>query len=283
MKLLNWVAAAMLGLIATAGSVAAQTPEEIVRGIYEGGGTRSSIDRMRAPDARNRYFQPALVRLFDANDRDECIDFGLHIIGQDYDEREIARTLRLETRQEGERAVVEARFRSLSIANHFRFDFVRASEGWKIADIASLTRDHRWRLSATPCRGVRAASAAPTTAAAGPAGRRRPGRYCFASRASQLRIEVEPSGNAQISLDHLGQAGHTCGLEGIGRPAGTGWQLELEGVKGPCRLTLVVSPAGRLTTRDPGGSCRATYCGMRAELADVAIDLRRDKGRCKGG
>lgn len=284
MTLLNWLAAAMLGLIAATGSAVAQSPEEIVRGIYEGGGTRSSIDRMRAPGARNRYFQPALVRLFDANDRDECIDFGLHIIGQDYDEREIARTLRLEARQEGERAVVEARFRSLGIANHFRFDFVRASEGWKIGDIASLTPDHRWRLSATPCRGVRAAPPSPAAAengGVGPEGLRKPGRYCFASRFSQLRIDVESSGSAQINLDHLGQAGHTCGLEGTGRPVGSGWQLELEGVKGPCRLELVVSPAGKLTTRDPGGSCRATYCGMRAELADVAIDLRRGKRPCR--
>ena len=281
MKLLNWLAAAMLGLIAVTGSAVAQTPEEIVRGIYEGGGTRSSIDRMRAPVARNRYFQPALVRLFDANDRDECIDFGLHIIGQDYDEREIARTLRLEARQEGERAVVEARFRSLGIANHFRFDFVRASEGWKIGDIASLTPEHSWRLSATPCRGVRAASAAPANGAAGSGELRRPGRYCFASRFSQLKIDVAASGSAQINLDHLGRGGHTCGLEGTGRPVGSGWQLDLEGVKGPCQLTLVVSPAGRLTTRDPGGSCRATYCGMRAELADVAIDLRRGKRPCR--
>lgn len=283
MTLKHWLAAALFSMFA-AGAASAQTPEDIVRGIYEGGGARSSIDRLRAPGARNRYFQPALVRLFDANDRDECIDFGLHIIGQDYDEREIARTLRLEARQEGERAIVDARFRSFGVPNHFRFDFVRAREGWKIADIASLTPDHRWRLSATPCRGVRTTSAAPTsptTDASGPEGLRKPGRYCFASRFSQLRIDVEPSGSAQINLDHLGENGHTFGLEGIGQPVGSGWQLELEGVKGPCRLELVVSPAGKLATRDPGGSCRATYCGMRAELADVAIDLRRGKRPCR--
>jgi hypothetical protein len=166
MKLLNWLVAAMLGLLAAAGSAVAQSPEEIVRGIYEGGGARSSIDRLRH-------------------------------------------------------------------------------------------------------------------GAAGPGQLRRPGRYCFASRSSQLKIDVASSGSAQISLDHLGQNGHSCGVEGIGRPVDSGWQLELEGVKGPCRLTLVVSPAGRLTTRDPGGSCRATYCGMRAELADVAIDLRRGKRSCR--
>lgn len=281
MKLLNWLAAAMLGLIAAAGSAAAQTPEDIVRGIYEGGGTRSSIDRMRTPGARSRYFQPALVRLFDANDRDECIDFGLHINGQDFDEAEIARTLRLETRQEGERAAVDARFRSFGKPNLFRFEFGRSGDRWKIADIASLAGNERWRLSATPCRGMRAASVAPANDAAGPEALRRPGRYCFANRLSQLRIDVEPSGTAQINLDHLGSGGHTCGLEGLGRPVGSGWRIELEGVKGPCRLELVVSPAGKLTTRDPGGSCRATYCGMRAELADVAIDLRRGKRPCR--
>ncbi|WP_332685944.1 hypothetical protein [Bosea sp. (in: a-proteobacteria)] len=255
-----------------------------MRGIYEGGGARSSIDRLRAPGARSRYFQPALVRLFDANDRDECIDFGLHINGQDFDEAEIARSLRLQTRQDGDRAAVDARFRSFGKANHFRFDFQRSGDAWKIADIASLTPDARWRLSAVPCRGITAA-AAPASAppnASGLEALRRPGRYCFANRFSELTIAVEASGSARIGIEHLGGGTHTCGLEGRGRPVAAGWQLELEGVEGTCRLELVMSPAGRLTTRDPGGACKATYCGLRADIADLALDLRRDKRRCRG-
>lgn len=282
MGLKRWIAAAIVSL-AAAGAAFAQGPEEIVRGIYEGGGARSSIDRLRAPGVRNRHFQPALVRLFDANDRDECIDFGLHINGQDFDEAEIARSLRLQTRLDGDRAAVDARFRSFGKTNHFRFEFARSGDAWKIADIMSLTPDARWRLSQVPCRG--APTAAPASAqpqAGGLEALRRPGRYCFANRISELRISVAPSGSARVEIDHLGGGMHTCGLEGDAKPAATGWQLELEGVKGPCRLELVVSPAGRLTTRDPGGACKATYCGLRADIADLTLDLRRDKRRCRG-
>ncbi|RYE77560.1 MAG: hypothetical protein EOP19_22735, partial [Hyphomicrobiales bacterium] len=89
--------AAVLSFLAV-GAASAETPETIVRGIYAGGLTQSSIGRLRAPENRARYFQPGLVRLFAADDKTEniCIDFAITSSGQDYDDKEIARTLRIE-------------------------------------------------------------------------------------------------------------------------------------------------------------------------------------------
>lgn len=144
------LSAAVVGFLA-AGAASAETPETIVRGIYAGGLTQSSIGRLRAPENRARYFQPGLVRLFAADDKTEnlCIDFAITSSGNDYDDKEIARTLRIEPKAGDNRAAVDVRFRNFGEANHIRYDFVRAGERWKIADIASLS--HRWRLSKLRC------------------------------------------------------------------------------------------------------------------------------------
>lgn len=142
--------AAIVSLLA-AGAASAETPETIVRGIYAGGLAQGSFSRLRSPANRAQYFQPNLVRLFAIDDRTEnlCIDFAITSSGQDYDDKEIARTLRIETKTAGNRAAVDVRFRNLGEANHIRYDFARAGEAWKIADIASLS--HRWRLSKLRC------------------------------------------------------------------------------------------------------------------------------------
>lgn len=144
------VSAAALSFLAV-GTASAETPETIVRGIYAGGLTQSSIGRLRAPENRARYFQPGLVRLFAADDKTEnlCIDFAITSSGNDYDDREIARTLRIETKAGDNRAAVDVRFRNFGKPNHIRYDFVRVGELWKIGDIASLS--HRWRLSKLRC------------------------------------------------------------------------------------------------------------------------------------
>lgn len=141
---------AIIGLLA-AGTASAETPESIIRGIYAGGLTQSSIGRLRSPENRARYFQPGLVKLLAADDRAEnlCIDFAITSSGQDYDDKEIARTLRIETKAGASRVAVDVRFRNFGEPNHIRYDFVRAGELWKIADIASLS--HRWRLSKLRC------------------------------------------------------------------------------------------------------------------------------------
>jgi len=163
---MRWtVSLILVWMLGPACAAQTQTPQAIVEGIYAGGLTRSSMDRMRLPASRARHFQPGLVRLLAANDREDCIDFALTSDGNNYDEAEIMRTIRMETRAEGSRASVDVRFMSLGKPNHYRYEFERAGESWKIADIASLGEGN-WRLSQTRCGRGR-----PATSRAAPAER----------------------------------------------------------------------------------------------------------------
>ncbi len=77
---------------------------------------------------RDRFTEP-VTKLFELNDKSQetpgqapCIDFGPGLDAQDYDERTVARTLRLSEKIDGK---------------------------WKIADIASVTNE--WKLSELEC------------------------------------------------------------------------------------------------------------------------------------
>lgn len=285
----HWLAAPCLVLSLSELALAQQpSPEEIVKGIYAGGGAKSSIDRLRAPDARKRYFQPVLVRLFDANDREECIDFGLHISGQDYDEKEIARTLRIEAKLDGDRAVVAVRFRNFGKPNQFRYDLERSGDAWKIADIASEAADSRWRLSSVRCGNVRGAPASAVAPSDAPGAKtlaafRLSGRYCFANRSSQLTVAVDSAGIAEIRVDYSssGPQSHVCAVEGRATSTADGWRIVMQGTSGLCRLDLAVAGTSRLTARDPDRACKLNFCGERADIAEWALDLRRDRRRCR--
>lgn len=111
------------------------------------------------PVERERFMDPARA-IFDANDRlsggDEvgCIDFGLAIDGQDYDEGEIARTLVLREEVDEDTAEVTATFRQFPGEEQSRREilwYLAMLDGeWKVYDIASLTGD--WQLSAFDCQ-----------------------------------------------------------------------------------------------------------------------------------
>lgn len=131
------------------------SPEETVRGIYSTldlapAEERQLMEVITAPAQRRRYFAPRLVTLLDANDSEECIDFSLNINGQDYDSTELARTLKIETTSADDSMIVEATFSVFGEQNHFRYEFIRDGEDWKIADIASLGK-YEWRLSEFSC------------------------------------------------------------------------------------------------------------------------------------
>ena len=287
---LTMLAAALVMVLSGAAQAQTQTPEQIVRGIYGGvggDGARSTIDRLRDPRNRARHFAPNLVRLLNANDREECIDFGLHINGQDFDEAEIARTLRFETRMEGERATVETRFRNFRVANHIRFDFVRAGDGWQISDISSLASDARWRLSTLRCGtnvpGMPTASPSAGEPSRALAALRRPGRHCFANRSTELSLTVNRDGAAQLVIDHVASnpQAHLCHLDERAEPTSEGWRVTSQGDGGLCRLDLLVATSGRMTLRDENNGCKANHCGFAAYLGDISFDLARHRRPCK--
>jgi hypothetical protein len=264
----------MLGLACAA---QAQTPQAIVEGIYAGGLTRSSMERLRAPANRARHFQPALVRLFAAHDREECIDFALTSDGNNYDEHEIARTIRMETRTDGDRASVDVRFMSLGTPNHYRYEFQRVGDDWKIADIASLGAG-QWRLSQTRCG--RAGLAAAERVASGPAPASPAGASCYRNRQGILRLDVAANGSARFRIETVGGNAHSCHLEGSASPTAQGWRYERRNAVGHCQLDITRTSSGAINVVDRNEVCRRIDCGMQASLNTSNLTLQRNLARC---
>lgn len=83
-----------------------------------------------------------------------CIDFGLAVDGQDYDDAEIARTLKLNEKIDGDNAAVTASFTLFqggddTAGRQVEWTLKRVGIDWKVSDISSATSD--WKLSEFDC------------------------------------------------------------------------------------------------------------------------------------
>lgn len=109
---------------------------------------------------RDRFTEP-VTRLFDLNDQaaknlpDEvpCIDFAPGLDAQDYDEKTVAKTLKLAETLDGDSAEVTATFSLFPEGDDSKREMVwslkKVDGQWKIADITSKTSG--WTLSALEC------------------------------------------------------------------------------------------------------------------------------------
>ncbi len=109
---------------------------------------------------RDRFTEP-VTKLFDLNDQaaknlpDDvpCIDFAPGLDAQDYDEKTVAKTLKLAETLDGDSAEVTATFNLFPEGDDSKREMVwslRKIDGqWKIADITSKTSG--WTLSALEC------------------------------------------------------------------------------------------------------------------------------------
>jgi len=101
-------------------------------------------------------FTGAARAVLDANDRmwaeseDVCIDFGITVDAQDFDEDEIARTLALDERVAGDAAEVTARFSLFDEPRTIAWHLLQEGGAWKVADIAGLDGEG-WRMSEFDC------------------------------------------------------------------------------------------------------------------------------------
>jgi hypothetical protein len=114
------------------------------------------------PDAqyRDRFTEP-VTKLFDLNDQaqknkpDEvpCIDFAPGLDAQDFDEKTVAKTLKLSEAVDGDSAEVTATFKLFPEGDESKREMVwslkKIDGQWKIADITSKTSG--WTLSALQC------------------------------------------------------------------------------------------------------------------------------------
>ena len=109
---------------------------------------------------RDRFTEP-VTKLFDLNDKaaksnpDEvaCIDFDPGLDAQDFDQKTLAKTLKLAETVNGDSAEVTATFNLFPEGDDSKREMVWALKKvdgkWKVADITSKTSN--WTLSALEC------------------------------------------------------------------------------------------------------------------------------------
>ncbi len=109
---------------------------------------------------RDRFTEP-VTKLFDLNDKaaknnpDEvaCIDFDPGLDAQDFDQKTLAKTLKLTEAVNGDTAEVTANFNLFSEGDDSKREMVwslkKVDGKWKVADITSKTSN--WTLSALEC------------------------------------------------------------------------------------------------------------------------------------
>ncbi|WP_339758378.1 hypothetical protein [uncultured Hoeflea sp.] len=119
-----------------------------VRYFYDNLGAESGLEN------RDRFAGPALEFLNAADaawNRDEtlCLDFGFPVDAQDFDDAEIARTLKLDETVDGDTARVVARFNNFGEPSEVEWTLEQNTAGWQVSDVASTAND--WRLSTLSC------------------------------------------------------------------------------------------------------------------------------------
>lgn len=124
-------------------------PSDVVRYFYDHLGAETDLEN------RGRFTGPVLDFLNAADaawirDETNCIDFGFAIDAQDFDEAEIAKTLKLDERVDGDTAHVVAQFNNFGQSTKVEWTLSQSAAGWQVSDIASDTND--WRVSAMSCK-----------------------------------------------------------------------------------------------------------------------------------
>ncbi len=147
MKRLPLALAALVGLPVAA---LAGPPSDAVRFFYFPPTYEPS------PELRDRFVDPAKAK-FAQNDKTPdgdigCIDAGLAVDAQDYDEAAIRKTLKLDEKVSGDRATVTATlniFDGPDARREIVWSLRKVGGAWKISDIESKTNG--WKLSAFDC------------------------------------------------------------------------------------------------------------------------------------
>ncbi len=134
-------------MIATA-SVFAGEPADAVKFFYDNLGSETQ------PENRDRFTGPALEFLNAADaawakDETNCIEFGFPVDAQDFDDAEIAKTLKLDETVDGDTARVKASFNNFGQATQVEWSLKKTAAGWQVSDIGSEA--NQWRVSSMTC------------------------------------------------------------------------------------------------------------------------------------
>jgi hypothetical protein len=145
--------AACFGLAAVLLSLApcafAGEASDVVKAFYDHPGLE--LD----PAARDRFVDPA-KKVLDQNDAikaggeaDGCLDPELPFDDSDHDAAEVAASLKLDEKVEGDNARVVATFKVSDGLARLEWKLKREGGAWKVSDIVSMSKD--WALSQFNC------------------------------------------------------------------------------------------------------------------------------------
>ncbi|MFC4669203.1 hypothetical protein ACFO5X_11605 [Seohaeicola nanhaiensis] len=275
---------AMVLALCLAGPLHAQSgPEDMVRWIYRsltGLGTDKGLAYLSAPERREQYFSGRMVDYYAAEDsyasigQMGCIDFGLEVGAQDFDAREIDRTLTVTSEERRGRRIVTASFSNFGQLTRIAYHFADQGGFWRIDDISG----DGWRVSDLACdaRGAaeadrKAKAAKKGEPVAGPAYTAGAADYCYRSGLDVLRLSVAQDGGAVFDLESAQPAGHTCKAQGAAVWTGDGWVHSNAKSGGDCRLEILITSDQGLRLGDAERGCKAAYCGPTAVLEGLTF------------
>lgn len=143
------VAAAVLSVLLYPGIAAANDqPLEIIQKMYRDFLAQNANDAINSKKNRSRYFVPALVRIYAADDERACVS-GIEATGQELNYAQIRKTLSIvQISNDGAHAVVVSQVANGGRPERFRYEFVKQGSAWKISDVVFPNGDH---FSHTDC------------------------------------------------------------------------------------------------------------------------------------
>lgn len=138
--------AVVFGLFA--GQALAGTPIEAVQFFYNDPGEELNMANINRFTGAAKAMLEAADKTTDSTDG-PCIDFMLSVDGQDFDEKELKKSLDLMEAKAGDQATVVAKFVSFEAPMEVIWSLELIEGDWKVSDISSKTGE--WTLSKFEC------------------------------------------------------------------------------------------------------------------------------------
>jgi hypothetical protein len=126
----------------------AATPIEAVQFFYNDPGEELNMANINRFTGSAKAMLEAADKTTDSTDG-PCIDFMLSVDGQDFDEKELKKSLDLMEAKAGDQATVVAKFVSFEAPMEVIWSLELIEGDWKVSDISSKTGD--WTLSKLEC------------------------------------------------------------------------------------------------------------------------------------
>ena len=130
--------------VASSAPAFAETPSDVVKFFYENPDEVFNADNPRLADPLL-----AVMKSNAAHNDEPCIDFSPALAAQDWDEAELKKSLKLDEKADGDKAVVLATFKLFDNDTEVEWDLAKSGDSWKVTDIASKADE--WRLSEIKC------------------------------------------------------------------------------------------------------------------------------------